>query len=189
MTTPIFEIETALEAVLYAAERLKSKDFHKVFKVLYFADREHFAKYGRPITGDTYIKMENGPVPSKIYDIVKAIRDTGEYTYTSYYGGGYGGERRCSQMLAVRNGKFITPLRNVDERFLAQSDVTELEASIGEYGNLSFGELSRRSHALAWKNADKNGKMSAENILREAGKSDDYIGYVCEQINAARELC
>jgi hypothetical protein len=53
MTTPIFEVETALEAVLYVAERLKSKDFHKVL----FADREHFAKYGRPITTDARGKI------------------------------------------------------------------------------------------------------------------------------------
>jgi uncharacterized phage-associated protein len=184
MTTPTFEIETALEAALYVAERIEKKDFHKIFKVLYFADMAHFAKYGRPITGDTYIKMENGPVPSKIYNIFKAIRDTGEYTYTS----SYDGTRECSKMFSVENKTFIAPRRGADSYFLSKSDVDELDVSLRNYGSLSFDELTKRSHTLAWEKASKNGKISAENILREAGESEEYISYVCEQINAAQAL-
>lgn len=55
MATPVFNSEKSLQAVLYIANRVERKDFHKIFKVLYFADREHLIKYGRPITGDTYI--------------------------------------------------------------------------------------------------------------------------------------
>jgi hypothetical protein len=47
-TTPTFEPETALEAMLYVANKLNeqgiSADFHRLFTILYFADREHFAK-------------------------------------------------------------------------------------------------------------------------------------------------
>ena len=53
MATPVFNSEKSLQAVLYIANRVERKDFHKIFKVLYFADREHLIKYGRPITGDT----------------------------------------------------------------------------------------------------------------------------------------
>lgn len=69
MTTPVFDANKSLQAVLYVVNRLKRRDFHKIFKVLYFADRTHLIKYGRPITGDTYIAMEYGPVPSMIYDM------------------------------------------------------------------------------------------------------------------------
>ena len=44
--------------------------FH-VSKVLYYADKEHLNLYGRPVVGDTYIRMEFGPVPSKTYDLIK----------------------------------------------------------------------------------------------------------------------
>ena len=59
-----------VNAVLYIVERLKRKDFHKIFKLLYFSDREHLNVYGRTITGDTYIAMADGPVPSNVYDIL-----------------------------------------------------------------------------------------------------------------------
>jgi uncharacterized phage-associated protein len=40
---------------------------------MYFADRKHLEKYGRFICGDSYVAMKHGPVPSEIYDILKAV--------------------------------------------------------------------------------------------------------------------
>src|SRR5690606_40518414 len=42
----------------------RSSDIHKLMKLMYFADRDHLVKYGFPITGDMYIKLPYGPVPS-----------------------------------------------------------------------------------------------------------------------------
>jgi uncharacterized phage-associated protein len=64
-----FDNERAINAVLYIAEKLDRKIFHKIFKILYFSDIEHLVKYGRTITGDVYIRMLDGPVPSALYDI------------------------------------------------------------------------------------------------------------------------
>ena len=50
-------------------------DFHRIFKILYFADEKHLALYGFPIVGDEYIAKKNGPVPSITYDIVKAAKN------------------------------------------------------------------------------------------------------------------
>ena len=55
-----FDKEKALNALLYVTNRVQRKDFHKIFKIIYFADRQHLADWGRPITGDTYIAREAG---------------------------------------------------------------------------------------------------------------------------------
>ena len=68
-----FNKEKALNAILYIAQNLNRRDFHKIFKILYFSDREYLARYGTTITGDCYIAMEAGPVPSKVYDIFKSL--------------------------------------------------------------------------------------------------------------------
>ncbi len=42
--------------------------YMKLIKLLYLADREAIFLWGRPLTGDTYISMDNGPVLSKVLD-------------------------------------------------------------------------------------------------------------------------
>src|SRR5580698_7181398 len=43
----------------------------KLAKLLYFADKLHLIRYGQPIIGDRYFKMEWGPVPSNGYNVIK----------------------------------------------------------------------------------------------------------------------
>ncbi len=42
-----------------------------LLKILYLTDRELLAKRGQPLTGDQPVSMENGPVLSKTYDLMK----------------------------------------------------------------------------------------------------------------------
>ena len=66
-----FNKEKATHSILYVANKLERRDLHKIFKILYFAERKHMQDWGRPIIGDTYIAMDAGPVPSRVYDILK----------------------------------------------------------------------------------------------------------------------
>ena len=68
-----FNKEKATHSILYVANKLERRDLHKIFKILYFAERKHMQDWGRPIIGDTYIAMDAGPVPSRVYDILKYI--------------------------------------------------------------------------------------------------------------------
>src|SRR5690606_4362468 len=69
-----FNRAAALEAILYLAANSRDATLHRVFKLLYFAEKQHLEKYGRMITGDAYKAMEYGPVPSKSYDLTKMAR-------------------------------------------------------------------------------------------------------------------
>lgn len=42
----------------------------KLMKLFYFLDFMHLKKYGSPITFDTYIHLEHGPIPSTIKNLV-----------------------------------------------------------------------------------------------------------------------
>jgi len=66
--------EKAVEALVYLASKRPGIDVFHVCKVIFYADVTHFRKYGRPITGDTYCAMDEGPVPSLVYDIMKQNR-------------------------------------------------------------------------------------------------------------------
>ncbi len=51
-----------------------------MIKLLYLADREYITDWCNSITTDSYVSMDNGPVTSKIYDLIKDSHiDNGTY--------------------------------------------------------------------------------------------------------------
>src|SRR3989344_7236121 len=52
-------------AILFFANRIQNGTLGKLklMKLLYYFDFDFFEKYGRSITGDEYLRFENGPVP------------------------------------------------------------------------------------------------------------------------------
>lgn len=59
----------------------------KALKLVYFADRYHLWKYGRPITNDEYFAMNFGLVASATKDLAKGsdFRPDVEKQYASQY--------------------------------------------------------------------------------------------------------
>jgi uncharacterized phage-associated protein len=47
----------------------------KLMKLFYFLDFMHVKKYGTPITYDTYVNLEHGPIPSGIKNLVDTASD------------------------------------------------------------------------------------------------------------------
>jgi uncharacterized phage-associated protein len=168
----MFHKGKALNSVLYIANRLNRKDFHKIFKILYFSDREHLTEYGRSITGDTYIAMPDGPVPSNIYDIFKSVRGDGFYKDDGQF----------SVHFSVINWDLIKPHHEADLNELSDSDMECINKSLSLYGNLSWDEIREKSHDYAWRATTMNRPIMYENILREQGAPDEFIDYVKENM-------
>lgn len=179
MSIANFDFDRALNALLYVANRVERPDMHKVFKVLYFADMAHLFLYGRAITGDRYVAMKYGPVPSNIYDMVKIVK--GESWYAD-------GELKA--FFGVE-GFDIRPLRDADMSYLSATDIEQLDSSIEKYASLNFDERTRASHGSAWQKAWDNpmsDDIAIEDILAESGADGDYICYIIENITAQKEL-
>ena len=168
-----FKIHKAktLNAMLFILEKLGgTTDFHKLFKVLYFADQKHLLSFGRPISGDLYIGMEYGPVPSVVYDILKSVKKDNTWplfseNYTEWFEvTGY-----------MVRGKAAP---NLDE--LSESDIIFLGQSVEENSNLDFKQLVDKSHDYAWKNA-QNEQMNEMNVLdiaKSGGAEDAFLAYI-----------
>ncbi len=172
-----FNENKALNAVLYIAHKLKRRDFHKIFKILYFADKEHFSIYSRPITGDNYIAMQDGPVPSKLYDIFKSVRGNGYFKDNGKF----------SQYFTVVDWDIIVPQKEPSMNFLSLTDIKYIDKVIERYGEMTWDEVREKSHDYAWSNTVLNKEITFENILLEAGENDSYIDYIKEQ-NSLKSL-
>jgi hypothetical protein len=67
-----FVYKKATQAVNYFAQRSGGIiNKMKAIKLIYFADRYHLRKYGRPITNDEYLAMDYGLVSSGVKDIAE----------------------------------------------------------------------------------------------------------------------
>jgi hypothetical protein len=176
MITPIFDFDRSINAILYIADKLIISDFHKIFKILYISDREHLAKWGRLITGDTYIKMPNGPVPSKIYDILKVVR--GDSFFSDEM------KSRYSSLFEVNNNYLIKPLKKPNLDYLSESDLKEIDIALEKYGNLTFKEISTVTHDIAWNMTRDSCPISIIDIMAEAGKDKNYISYISSFMEA-----
>jgi len=167
----IFDESKAINAVLYVANRLKRRDFHKIFKVLYFADREHLINYGRTITGDRYIAMNDGPVPSNLYDIFKSVRGDGYFKDDGSF----------SCYFSVSSWDLIEPNKEADLAELSRTDIQFLNDAIEQYGAMSWDEVREKSHDYAWRNTIINHPIDFEDMIRESGGDGEFINYLQEQ--------
>lgn len=174
----LFDKDVALNAVLYIIERMGgSVDIHKIFKTLFFADREHLSKYGRTITGDVYIAMSYGPVPSKTDDIFKAVRGDSFFPageLRSYF--------HFTNNYIVRNDK------DPDLDYLSKSDIMCLDNAIARCRDLTFAQLTALSHGLAWQGTARDREMSFSDILREEGDTEGYIDYIAGKLKLESSL-
>lgn len=144
-----FNKQKATEAILYLAKKEPSISKMRLLKFMFFADCYHINKYGRPILGDRYVAMDNGPVLSKLYDMLKCSTD--DYT--------------------VINNK-ITAMRESDNDYFSNSDIEALEYSFNQYSQYETLEMSDLSHeSEGWKKArnanphSKNPSMYWENLI------------------------
>lgn len=166
------DVEAAANAIAYIAGRVSQPTLHKVFKVLYLAEKEHLSRYGRMIAGDTYIKMQYGPVPSAIYDGLKAVKGTiipgPELRELA---------ERLEDLVHVK-GKQLTPIGEPDLDWLSASDVECLDESIKQYGTRAFSELTTITHDAAWDQAPENGPMTVEAIASTLDNSETVLSYL-----------
>ena len=174
----MFRKEKSINAILYILQNEGgSCDMHKICKILYFADQKHLSEYGRLITGDVYIAMQYGPVPSKIYDIFKAVRGD------SYFSGDEFKTQFCFINKKDVEGK-VKP--NTEE--LSESDIECIDYAIAQCKGKDFEELTQMSHSYAWSNTAKDRNISYKDILREIGDNEGYVEYISQKLQTDKLL-
>lgn len=181
-----FHQEKAIASVLYLATSLQSKGikkigFHKIFKLLYFAEKKHLVKYGRPITGDFFVAMDYGPVPSAIYDMLKSVKGDSPLIAAATF----------SEYFHVVS-HFITPKQQPDLDEFSESDLECLAASIEENFLLNFDQLVKKSHDAAYDKADHVSKISFREMAKSAGADPEMLKYlkiVSENENFSEHDC
>jgi uncharacterized phage-associated protein len=123
----------------------------KASKLLYFADKIHLNRYGRPITGDSYACMDHGPVPSISLNEMNDAIEPEEST-----------EPALLKVLEIRRGSMYPTFRLRDEHLFdpetfSRSELEVLKEVADRYGRMPAGRLIDLTHEdPAWTKANEH---------------------------------
>ncbi len=117
----------------------------KVAKLLYFADKEHLLRYGRPILGDVYYCLQYGPVPSV------ALNEMNDALQAPEVGSDHSDERQFEAILSVKSplwsrNRYFVAKKGFDENVFSKSEIEVLDHVSLKYGSKSAGELVNLTH-------------------------------------------
>ncbi|MCC7356682.1 MAG: SocA family protein [Candidatus Doudnabacteria bacterium] len=131
--------------LLYFAENTNARFLGKVklMKLFYFLDFMHLKNFGTPVTGDTYIKLDHGPIPSTIKNLIDDAAEnieTSELQDTIYF------ERPIGLMYQVKPTRKLT---EDDRKLFSPNEIEILEKVCKRYGNSTMKEIESASHEEA----------------------------------------
>jgi uncharacterized phage-associated protein len=164
-----------IESITWIALRLPENSRYLILKTLFYADKFHLQRYGRPVTGDTYIKMAAGPVASLAYDLIKRndclptdLLISADNAFDS----------------AQAGGKYppIEAKRDPDMEWFSETDLECLEAAAAYCADKDFGDLRTSTHQeTAWQAAPMNGEMDFALFIDETSpESEALLEYIAE---------
>jgi uncharacterized phage-associated protein len=151
-----FDEKKGVEALTYIASKWPGVTAFFAAKVLFFAEKQHLNRYSRPIVGDTFIAMANGPVPTTLYDFIKGKLDQA------------GDPEAIMAALLIERDPYprIAAQRAPDIDALSPSDLECLDEAIAFCKKRRFDALSNLTHQeRAWLEAPQNGPMDYEHMI------------------------
>ncbi len=150
-----FEInyKKALEAILYVSSKREKVNVYNLLKAIFEADKWHLNQHGRPVTGDIYMRMQYGTVPSAIYDMLKqeplplVFLNLDAYPFE-------------------KDSHYIKAKRESDLSLLSESDVEALEVGLAKYIDLPFEQVLATNHSeQCWLYTEQNCQIDFEKII------------------------
>lgn len=163
-----FDEKKGVEVLTYVASKWPGLTAFYASKVLFFAEKFHLNRYSRPIVGDTFIAMPNGPVPSTLYDFIKGHLEQS------------GDPEAIVAALSIEQQPYprVDARRQPDLDALSQTDIECLDEAIEFCRGRKFPALSDLTHQeRAWREAPVNGPMDYEHMI---GDGPDREAIVAE---------
>ena len=126
-------------AILFFAKKIQNGTLGKLklMKLLYFLDFDCFEKYGRSITGDEYLRFENGPVPRMAEKMLKQMNGK-EIKIT---------KRKIAD--GLNDQMHIEAVKDFDMQVFTREELLFLEDIADKWEKFSGSEMKNASHGEA----------------------------------------
>ncbi len=125
--------------VLFFANKIKNGTLGKlkIMKLLYFLDFDFFEKYGKSVTGDEYLRFDNGPVPRMAEKFLKEMNGTDVKISKRKVADGF------------RDQQHIEPLRLYEMNLFSREELMMMEEVADKWEKFSGAEMKNASHGEA----------------------------------------
>jgi len=172
----VFDINKTVAAAAFVIKRCGGTiTAFLLMKMLYAAERAALASWHRPITGDSFSSMKNGPILSRTLDLIngKVLSTNSDMV-------------KWSQHFSPRIGNDIKLVSEPDFDFLSQREVEVLEKAAREIAELikQHGLIADFLHQAwpEWKDPKQFGKGSIPLPI------EDVLSEVIEDENEAEKV-
>jgi uncharacterized phage-associated protein len=126
-------------AIIFFAKKIQNGTLGKLklMKLLYYLDFDFFEKYGQSVTGDEYLRFENGPVPRMAEKIIKEMNGK-EIRIT------------CRKTKAGLNDQqHIEATDNFDLNIFTKEELLMLEEVASKWEKFTGSEMKMATHGEA----------------------------------------
>lgn len=156
--------------------KLRGGQMHyvKLIKLLYLTDREALLRWGVPVTTDRHVSMDNGPVTSRILNLITEDRPKPVW----------------SEYISAPLGEYeVKLLKEAPTDRLSPAEEKLMQEIFDQYGHRNRWDLvDNVMHRLPeWQ--DPHGSsipISIRDILEAAGEGEEQIRAVIKELNAIR---
>jgi uncharacterized phage-associated protein len=173
-----FDIEKAIAAAAFLLEREGGElDMFLALKMLYLADKQALIRWGKPITGDSFVALPKGPVLQEVYDLFKGTDAVKAH------------QARWNECFTELVSHKIRLRQKVDIGLLSEREMDILEEARQKINEMAPWEVARWLHETCPEWRDPKGHslpIQPEAILKTAGMSPKRIREIGEENEAFR---
>lgn len=154
----------------------------KLIKLMYLADRESMDRYGLPISFDSPVSMDHGPILSRTLDLINGFIPSAK------------GGADWEAWIRGRDEYDVALARQFegsDLDQLSEADRGVLEDVWSTFGWMDKWQISDYTHENCpeWENPQGSSMpIPVERILRALNKADEDVAALMEEINLERRL-
>lgn len=172
------QIKKIEAVVLYVLQHFKDGvDYIKLFKIMYFAQREYLATYGLTIMEDTFKARQFGPVPALTYKVVKMVENGDDCSDLKDF----------ATSIRVGENKKVYAIATPDMDYIADMEKEELDNTITRYKDMDSKDLSELSHDEAYrvvadrmKDDPQKDVLTLIDMARAGGASEGMVNHIRE---------
>jgi len=170
----LFDIRKAIAATAYLCKMNGGAlNVLHLIKMLYDADRTALVSWHRTITGDSFFSMKNGPILSRIYDLI--------------CGRASGADMEAWRAIFnPRNGNAVS-LKRPDVAFgsLSRREKEALNKAFDKFKDVPVGQLVEFLHKVLpeWKDpGTSSAPIDPRIILRQGGVTEEELAEIEEEL-------